>query len=72
MEKAIKLDTSDRNYELIIPGGLPLSLRIFSRDVTLTDENGAPVDSGGSRIPFQASAGHEQAFTFTVSGSVRQ
>jgi hypothetical protein len=65
------VDGSGRNYQLIVPSGLPLALRLFSRDITLTDQVGAPVNTTGSRIPFQASANQDQAFTFSVSGSVQ-
>lgn len=56
-------------YKTVIPTGVPLSLWLFSKDVGVTDVNGNPVAlSTGSLIPFQATAGQDQAFTFAVSG----
>jgi hypothetical protein len=62
------VDSAGRDYQLIVPAGVPFTLRLFSRDVALADQNGAAVDVSGSRIPFQAAAGQDQAFTFSVSG----
>jgi hypothetical protein len=64
------VDPAGRDYQLIVPAGVPLVLRLFSHDVALADQNGAAVDMSGSRIAFQAAAGVDQAFTFSVTGAV--
>ncbi|MBZ5626353.1 MAG: carboxypeptidase regulatory-like domain-containing protein [Acidobacteriia bacterium] len=66
------VDSAGRNYQMIIPAGAPLSLWLFSRHVALKDANGNPVDVSGARIAFQATAGSDQTFTFTVSGPLAQ
>lgn len=63
------VDAAGRDYQLIVPIGVPLTLRLFSHDVALTEQSGAALDMSGSRIAFQAAAGVDQAFTFTVSGA---
>ena len=62
------VDAGGHGYELVIPAGLPLRLRLFSHDVALKDAGGNPVDISGSQIPFEAAAGQDRIFTFTVSG----
>ena len=62
------VDSAGRDYQMIVPAGEPLRLWLFSRDVVLTDSGGKPVDAPGALIPFQAAAGIDQVFTFTVSG----
>jgi hypothetical protein len=64
----VSVDATGRNYQLIVPPGVAFNLRLFSRDVALTDAVGASVDISGSLIPFQAAEGQDQSFTFTVSG----
>lgn len=76
----IDVDSTGRDYQLTIPSGVPFALRLFSNHVALTNQSGATadatagaaVDMTGSQIPFQAAAGQDQAFTFTVSGSASQ
>lgn len=67
---AKRIDKSGRDYELVIPAGMPMSLWVFSRHVTLTDSKGSPIDNSGAMIPFQAAAGQDQSFTLDVSGRV--
>ncbi len=56
-------------YQAPIPVGTPMNLWLFSTDVVLTDANGNPISpSTGYRAPFQATAGQDQAFAFTVVG----
>lgn len=62
------VDSAGRDYQMIVPTGETLRLWLFSRDVVLTDSGGKPVDAPGALIPFQAAAGVDQVFTFTVSG----
>jgi hypothetical protein len=62
------VDSSGHSYQLIVPVGIPFSLALYSTDVALTDANGATVAAPGAGVPFQASAGQDQNFTFTVSG----
>jgi len=60
--------TTGRDYQMTVPAGTPFKLWLFSRDVALTDASGNPVASSGAQVPFQAVAGQEQTFTFTVAG----
>jgi hypothetical protein len=65
------VDGSGRDYQRIIPAGIPLNLWLFSGDVALADASGKPVNnSSGALIPFQATAGQDQVFTFVASGAV--
>jgi hypothetical protein len=64
------IDGRGRDYELVIPAGVPMSLWVFSRHVMLTDSNGSRIDNSGAMIPFQASPGQDQLFTLNVSGRV--
>jgi|ERR1035441_465525 hypothetical protein len=66
------VDTGGHDYQLVIPTGVPFWLRLFSRDVALNDAAGNTVDTSGSQIAFQAAAGQDRAFTFTVSGPATQ
>jgi len=66
------VDATGQDYRLIIPTGVPFNLWLFSTDVVLTDASGARVDTSGSQISFQAAAGQDQIFTFTVSGPATQ
>ncbi len=61
-------DATGRNYQMAVPAGVPLQLWLFSRQVALTDVTGKPVDTSGAPVPFQATAGNDQAFTFAVAG----
>jgi hypothetical protein len=64
------VDGTGRDYQRIVPVGIPLNLWLFSSDVALADASGKPVNSSGAMIPFQATAGQDQVFTFAVSGAV--
>ncbi len=66
------VDANGRDYQMVVPAGAPLQLWLFSRDVALADVAGKPVNSAGTTIPFQAVAGQDQNFTFTVSGRLAQ
>jgi hypothetical protein len=61
------VDAAGRDYQLVIPTGTPFQLWLFSRDVAVTGADGKAVDVSGSQIPFEATPGHDEAFTFTVS-----
>jgi hypothetical protein len=61
-------DTAGRDYQLVIPTGTAFKLWLFSTDIALTDARGNAVGTSGAQIPFQAAAGQDQVFTFTVSG----
>ncbi len=61
-----------RDYQMVVPAGLPLQLWLFSRDVALTDASGKAVNSPGTTIPFQAADGQDQNFTVTISGLLAQ
>jgi hypothetical protein len=66
-----RIDKTGRDYEMVIPAGMPMSLWVFSRHVTLTDAKGSSLDAtAGALIPFRAAAGQDQTFTFNVSGRV--
>ena len=62
------VDSAGRNYRLIVPAGNPFSLWLYSTDVALADASGAAVAAPAGGVPFQASPGQNQAFTFTVTG----
>jgi hypothetical protein len=62
------VDGAGRDYEMSVPAGTPLKLWVFSRHVTTADSRGLPVDNLGAKIPFQAAAGRDHAFTLHVSG----
>jgi hypothetical protein len=76
------VDLAGRDYQLVIPSGMPFSLRMFSNHVALTHQSGTTanatalagtaVDMTGSQIPFQAAADQDQAFAFAVSGPASQ
>ncbi len=66
------VDATGRDYQMIIPAGVPFKLWLFSRHVALVDAIGATVDMSGALIPFQAVAGKDQTFTFTVVGPLAQ
>ena len=57
-----------RDYRMVMPSDLPCFLYLFSRHVTLTDGAGTKMNMSGGLIPFQAKAGVDQTFTFTVAG----
>jgi hypothetical protein len=63
-----EVDAAGRNYQIAVPAGVPLQLWLSSSQVTLTDAGGKPIDTSGALVPFQATAGNDQAFTFAVSG----
>jgi hypothetical protein len=58
-----------RDYQVPVPAGTPLKLWVFSRHVTLTDSAGSSLAGTGAMIPFTATAGIDQVFTFNVSGA---
>ncbi len=60
------LDATGRSYQMAIPAGVPLSLWLFSRGISITDSTGKSVAPNGATIPFQAVAGQNQTFIFTV------
>ncbi len=62
------VDAAGRDYQLIIPAGMPFKVRLFSRDVALTDVTGIALAASGTAAQFQAPAGQDQSFTFTVTG----
>ena len=66
------VDSAGRDYQLIVPVGSAFKLHMFSRDVALANSAGnAVADTVGSsaaQVGFQAAAGQDQAFTFTVAG----
>jgi hypothetical protein len=62
------VDPAGRNYQLIIPSGQSFSLRLYSTDVVLSDARGAAIGTPSGGVPFQATPGQDQAFTFTVTG----
>ena len=57
-----------RDYQIPVPAGAPLSLWLFSRDVSLADSSGSPLAGSGARIPFTAASGQDQSFNVRVSG----
>ena len=60
---------TQRAYQLAIPTGVAFTLRLFSRDVAVSDESGAAVDVSGSRIAFRGTPGQDLTFEFKVSGT---
>jgi hypothetical protein len=66
------IDSAGRSYQLIIPTGQPFALWLYSTDFLLADANGATVPSPAAGIPFQATAGQDQAFAFAVTGPAPQ
>jgi len=55
---------------MAIPTGAPLQLWLVSGFVTLADQNGTPLQNAGTKIPFQAAPGVDQAFTINVTGTI--
>jgi len=62
------VDAAGRDYRLIIPAGVPFKVRVYSRDVSVADAGGNALPPSAAAPPFQASAGQDQTFTFTVTG----
>ena len=62
------LDAAGRDYQLIIPAGTPFQVRLYSRDVAVADASGNALPASATAPPFQASAGQDQTFTFTLTG----
>lgn len=60
---------TQRTYQLAVPTGVAFTLRLFSRDLTISDAAGAAVDVSGSRIGFQGTPGQDLTFEFKVSGN---
>jgi hypothetical protein len=63
-----EVDSAGRGYRSVIPAGVPFSLWLFSSDVALADASGAALGGPAATVPFQAAAGQDQSFTFTVVG----
>ncbi len=59
-----------QDYTMAIPAGQPLVLWLQSRYITLSGPSGSLGSLLGQRIPFQATPGQDQAFTFSVTGAV--
>jgi hypothetical protein len=66
------IDSAGRNYQLAIPTATPFMLWLFSRDLALTGANSASIAANGPQNSFQAAAGQDQLFTFTVAGPAAQ
>ena len=64
----ISADSAGRDYRLVIPAGTPFKLWLFSRDIALADAKGNAIGTSGAQTSFQAEAGQDQVFTFTVTG----
>ena len=64
----ISVDASGRDYQIAVPAGAPLTLWLHSVRFTFVDSGGHTVPVSGARVPFQAAAGLNKGFTFTVSG----
>jgi hypothetical protein len=62
------VDAKGRDYQMAIPVGRPLWLALFSSELTFADESGNFLPSPGAGVPFQAKAGSDVAFTFTIAG----
>jgi len=62
------LDAAGRDYQLIIPAGTPFQVRVYSRDVAVADPGSNALPASSTAPPFQASAGQDQTFTFTLTG----
>ncbi len=63
-----EVDSAGRSYRSVIPAGVPFTLWLFSTDVALADSSGAALSGPAATVPFQAAAGQDQSFTFTVVG----
>lgn len=63
------VDSAGRNYQLIVPAGRPFSLWLYSTDVALADASGAALAAPAGGLAFQAAAGQDQHFTFTITGA---
>jgi hypothetical protein len=62
------IDSAGRDYQLAVPTATAFKLWLFSRDIALIDANGGSVTANGPQNSFQAAAGQDQSFTFTVAG----
>jgi hypothetical protein len=71
--ETVNVDSGGRDFQMPVPAGTPLSLWLHSRQVALADASSAPVNNlaTGAKIPFQATAGQDQSFTFQVTGAVQ-
>ena len=67
----ISADSAGRDYRLVIPAGTPFKLWLFSRDIALADAKGNAIGTSGAQTSFQAEAGQDQVFTFTVTGPAK-
>jgi hypothetical protein len=61
-------DSNGHDYVMPVPSGVPLHIWLFSRRVTLADGQGKALSSPAAAIPFQATLGADQNFTFRVNG----
>src|SRR5262249_12251320 len=59
----IVTDGRGRDYQMPVPVGVPLTLRLFSRELALTDAAGV----ASTLVPFRADTGQDQMFTYTIS-----
>ncbi|HUD99950.1 MAG TPA: carboxypeptidase-like regulatory domain-containing protein [Bryobacteraceae bacterium] len=66
----VSVDTGGQDYRIAIPTGMPLQLWLVSGFVTLADQNGAPLQNVGTKIPLQAVPGVDQLFTINVTGKL--
>lgn len=64
------VDKGGQDYRMAIPIGVPLQLWLVSGFVALADQYGAPLQSAGTKVPFQAVSGVDQAFTVNVTGTL--
>lgn len=64
------VDAGGQDYRMAIPTGAPLQLWLVSGFVELADQNGVPLQIAGTKIPFQAAQGVDQAFTINVTGTI--
>lgn len=71
--ETVNVDTTGRDFQMPVPAEMPLSLWLHSRLVTVANSSQVPVGNlvTGARIPFQASAGQDQSFTFQVTGAAQ-
>jgi hypothetical protein len=64
-----EVDSAGRGYQLIVPTGEPFYIRLYSTDVALEDASGGVMAAPAAGIAFQATAGQDQNFTFTIVGA---
>jgi hypothetical protein len=59
-----------RDYIMPVPVNTALSLWLYSRSLTLSDQNGNVVNNLGASIPFTAESNVDEVFTVNVTGTV--